>query len=196
MNTTDQTMKFELHTIESAPQAVKPELEAADEAYGSIPNLYRGFATAPATLKIYLGFNEVLKEHGQLSPVEQQVVYLTVSAENGCTYCVGAHSVLADMAKMPEEILTGLREQRPLADPKLNALRNFTLAVMAHRGWVPKEDISAFEAAGYDQRHLLEVLTILAQKTLSNYYNHIAQTPLDEMFQSQVWEATQKTGPE
>jgi len=187
-------MKFELHTVESAPQAVRPELEAAAAAYGSIPNLYRGFATAPATLKVYLAFNELLKEHGHLSPVEQQVVYLTVSAENGCTYCVGAHSVLADMAKTPEEILTGLREQRPLADPKLNALRNFTLALMAHRGWVPNEDISAFAAAGYDRRHLLEVLTILAQKTLSNYYNHIAQTPLDEMFQSQAWDAKKKTG--
>ena len=63
-------MKFEQHTIESAPAAVKKELEAAQKAYGSIPNLYRGFATNPATLKIYLGFNEELKEHGQLSPVE------------------------------------------------------------------------------------------------------------------------------
>jgi uncharacterized peroxidase-related enzyme len=182
-------MKFELHTIESAPEAVKAELEAADVAYGSIPNLYRGFATAPATLKVYLAFNELLKAHGQLSPVEQQLVYLTVSAENGCTYCVGAHSVLADMADMPEEILTGLREQRTLPDPKLNALRNFTLSVMAHHGWVRDEDISAFATAGYDQRHVLEVLTILAQKILSNYYNHIARTPLDEMFQSQAWEA-------
>jgi len=50
-------MKFELHTIESAPEAVKAELETAEKAYGNIPNLYRGFATAPATLKVYLAFN-------------------------------------------------------------------------------------------------------------------------------------------
>jgi uncharacterized peroxidase-related enzyme len=180
-------MNFELHTIESAPAAVKAELQAAEKAYGSIPNLYRGLATAPATLKVYLAFNEVLKEHGHLSPVEQQVVYLTVSAENGCTYCVGAHSVLGGMAKMSEQTRTELREQRPLSDPKLDALRRFTLSVMAHRGWVPEPDFADFQAAGYDQRHLLEVLTILAQKTLSNYYNHIAHTPLDEMFQSQAW---------
>ena len=182
-------MKFQLHTIESAPEAVKPELEAAEEAYGSIPNLYRGFATAPATLKVYLAFNETAKEHGHSPPSSSRWSTSPSSAENGCTYCVGAHSVLADMADMPEEILTGLREQRPLPDPKLNALRNFTLSVMAHHGWVPDEDISAFATAGYDQRHVLEVLTILAQKTLSNYYNHIARTPLDEMFQSQAWEA-------
>ncbi|MGB5297490.1 MAG: carboxymuconolactone decarboxylase family protein [Thiogranum sp.] len=181
-------MKFELHTIESAPEAVKAELETAEKAYGNIPNLYRGFATAPATLKVYLAFNELLKEHGNLSPVEQQVVYLTVSAENECTYCVGAHSVLADMVKMPEQTLAELREQRPLSDPKLDTLRRFTLSVMAHRGWVSEQDIADFQAAGYDQRHLLEVLTLLAQKTLSNYYNHVAQTPLDEMFQPRAWE--------
>ncbi len=180
-------MKFELHTIESAPEAVKPDLEAAQKAYGSIPNLYRGFATNPATLKIYLSFNQLLQEHGCLSSIEQQVVYLTASTENACTYCVGAHSVLADMAKMPEQTLTELRQQEKLSEKKLNALRNLTLSVMEHRGWIPEEDIAEFQEAGYDQRHILEVLTILAQKTLSNYYNHIAQTPLDEMFKSRVW---------
>lgn len=181
-------MKFELHTIESAPAAVKAELAAAEKAYGSIPNLYRGFATAPATLKVYLGFNEALKEYGHLSPVEQQVVYLTASTENGCPYCVGAHSVLADIAKMPEQTLMELREQRPLSDLKLDSLRRFTLSVTMNRGHVSQQDVTDFEAAGFDQRHLLEVLTIVAQKTLSNYYNHIAHTPLDDMFQSRVWQ--------
>jgi len=182
-------MNFELHTVKSAPDSVKPELEAAQSTYGSIPNLYRGLATAPAALKMYLAFNETLGELANLSPIERQVVYLAVSAENDCTYCVGAHSVLAGMAKMPDETLVELREQRPLSDPKLNALRNFALAEMEHRGWIPEKDLNEFMAAGYDQRHILEVITILAQKTMSNYFNHIAQTPLDDMFKSMEWEA-------
>ena len=181
-------MKFELHSIESAPEDIKIELEEAQKTYGSIPNLYRGFASNPATLKIYLGFNEALKEYGCLTPIEQQVVYLTVSAENGCTYCVGAHSVLAEMSKMPEQIQTELRDEKELSDHKLNVLRNITLSAMEHNGWIPNNEIEAFQAEGYGQNHLLEVLTILAQKTLSNYFNHIAQTPLDPMFESRVWE--------
>lgn len=180
-------MDFDLHTVESAPEAVKPELESAQKAYGSIPNLYRGFANNPATLKVYLAINEALQEFGSLSPVEQQVVYLTVSTGNACTYCVGAHSVLAEMAGISEQLLTELREQKILSDPKLNALRNITLSIMAHHGWVPEEEIIDFQKAGYEQSHLLEVITIIAQKTLSNYYNHIAQTPLDEMFASRAW---------
>ena len=180
-------MKFELHTLESAPKAILSELEAAQKAYGSIPNLYRGLASNPATLKIYLSFNENLKAHGVLSPIEQQVVYLTISAENDCSYCVGAHSVLADMAKIPELTLLELREEKPLTDHKLDALRTMALSIVKSRGWVSPQDIEHFEEAGYSQHHYLEVLTIVAQKTLSNYFNHLAHTPLDSMFQSRAW---------
>jgi len=181
-------MKFTLHSVESAPEAVKPELESAQQAYGSIPNLYRGFATNPATLKIYLAFNENLQNFGSLTAIEQQVVYLTSSAENDCNYCVGAHSVLADMSNVPEQIVVELRDQKTLSDAKLNALREITLAIMEKQGWLEEYDIKDFQQAGYEQMHLLEVITIIAQKTLSNYFNHIAQTPLDEMFKSRAWE--------
>ncbi len=180
-------MNFKLHDIESAPEAVRPDLQAAKARFGAIPNLYRGLAANPATLKIYLAFNEMLPEHGLLSPMEQQVVYLTVSAENGCTYCVGAHSVLAGMADMPAQTLAELRAQGPLSDSRLRQLQSFTLSVMAHRGEVPAQDLVDFATAGFNQGHVLEVLTILAHKILSNYFNHIAHTPLDEMFQAQAW---------
>ena len=185
-------MKFEFHSIESAPEAVKPDLEAAQKAYGAVPNLYRGFATNPATLKIYLAFNDHLQQHGTLSPIEQQVVYLTVSAKNGCTYCVGAHSVLADMSNMPAATVEELRNRTALTDAKLNALRKFTLSVMEHRGWVPETDLADFAQAGYNESHVLEVLTIIAQKTISNYFNHIAQTPLDDMFAGRTWKPSQE----
>ena len=48
-------------------------------------------------------------------------------------------------------------------------------------------------AAGYTQRHVLEVLTIVALKPLSNDVNHLAQTPLDPQFASQAWSATGTT---
>jgi uncharacterized peroxidase-related enzyme len=180
-------MNFELHSIDSAPDEVKPELETVQQAYAGIPNLYRGMANNPATLKIYLAMNETLARYGSLSPVEQQVVYLSVSAHNECTYCVAAHSVLADMATMPGQIVDELRAGHALSDARLNALRQFTLAVIASKGWVTASDIADFQSAGYEQKHVLEVLTILAQKTLSNYYNHIAQTPLDDMFKTREW---------
>jgi alkylhydroperoxidase family enzyme len=93
------------------------------------------------------------------------------------------------MAGMPTPVLGELRNQHNLSDQKLDALRAFVLSVLANRGWVPDKDIKPFFDAGYSRRHLLDVLTILALKTLSNYTNHMANTPLDEQFSSQKWVA-------
>jgi AhpD family alkylhydroperoxidase len=182
-------VKIKQHTIDSAPADAREQLEGAQAKLGFSPNLYAGMANSPAMLKIYLNFAEQLAQFGELTPIEQQVAYLTVSAENGRTYCVGAHSVLASMVDIPEDTLTELRAQQPLTDPKLNAVRNLALALMEHRGWLPKNEQGKFFAAGFSQSHLLEVITILAQKTMNNYFNHIAQTPLDEQFSAMVWES-------
>lgn len=43
-----------------------------------------------------------------MTPVEQQVVLLSVSSENGCDYCVAAHSGAARMARVSEDVVTAL----------------------------------------------------------------------------------------
>ena len=93
------------------------------------------------------------------------------------------------MVRMPEDMLAALREQRPLSDQKLNALRALVLSILHHRGWVPEAYLEHVVAVGYTQRHVLDVLTIVALKTLSNYVNHIAHTPLDPQFTSRRWSA-------
>lgn len=185
-------MEFQVHTKETAPEASRETLEATAKKYGFVPNLFGVLAGSPTAVQAYAGINKAL-EHSALSPVEQQVVALTVSATNDCAYCVGAHSAVAQMVRMPDGILAELREQRPLSDRKLNALRTLVLSMMRHRGWVPEQDLEHFVAAGYTRRHVLDVITLLALKTLSNYVNHIAQTPLDPQFASQAWNAKAAT---
>jgi len=48
-------------------------------------------------------------------------------------------------------------------------------------------EIAAFYAVGYTHRQLLEVVLGLAQKVMSNYTNHIADTPLDQAFAQAAW---------
>jgi uncharacterized peroxidase-related enzyme len=181
-------MRFQIHTKETAPEASRATLEAIAKKYGFLPNLFGVLAESPTAVQAYAAINKTL-EHSALTPVEQQVVTLTVSATNDCAYCMGAHSAVAQMVRMPEDVLAALREQRLVSDQKLNALRALVLSVLRHRGWVPEADLEHVVAAGYTQRHVLDVLTIVALKTLSNYVNHIAHTPLDPQFASQAWGA-------
>ncbi len=184
-------MSFTVHSKTTAPAASLPVMEATEKAFGFLPNIYGVFAESPAIITAYAAVNDAL-QHCALSPVEQQVVALTTSTENNCNYCVGAHSAIANMVQMPTDILQQLRQQQALSDTHLEALRQYTIAVLEHQGRVPTEKLQAFQDAGYTRQHMLDTLTIVALKTLSNYTNHLAHTPLDEQFAEVAWKKLQE----
>jgi len=181
---------FKLHTLETAPVGALPILEAAQKGLGFIPNLYAHLAEAPAALEAYKQLGALL-EKSSLTPEEQQVVLISVSVENRCEYCVAAHSFLArNLVKVDGARVDALRGQSCLQDTKLNALVAFTRAVVRERGWVQGgQELKDFFAAGYTQQNALEVVLGVSMKTLSNYTNHLTDTPLDAAFANEAWQA-------
>ena len=91
------------------------------------------------------------------------------------------------MMKVDEAITTALRNETVLPTKKLEVLRSTTLALTDNRGILSKEQADAFYAEGYENKQLLEIILGLAQKTISNYANHLAKTPVDAPFQSFAW---------
>lgn len=181
--------KFKLYDLESSPAASREAMEVVGKKFGFVPNLIRELAAAPAALKAYVTLSSLVDETS-FTPVERQIILVTASAENGCEYCVAAHSAGLKMSGFADSQLEAIRDQRPLADPKLDALRVFTAAVVSKRGRLDEADLDAFLRAGYTREQVLEVLVGVAMKTLSNYTNHIAETPLDTQLQAFAWEAT------
>lgn len=179
-------MSYPVHTIESAPEGAKETLAAAKKGYGFVPNLLAVMAEAPALVKGYTALSRIFDETS-FSAAERQIVLLTTSIENGCDYCVAAHSVIAGMQKVPDEVVQAIRNGTQIDDAKLEALRSFTSAVVTKRGWPTDGDATAFHAAGYSPRQALEVVLGVGLKTLSNYMNHIAETPLDQAFAKAEW---------
>lgn len=179
---------FTIHSIPSAPAASQPLLEGSLKKYGFVPNLHGGLAESPAALHAYIELT-ALFDKTVLSPVEQQVVLLAASVENHCTYCVAAHSMIAKhRVKADAALVDALRNRQPLPDDKLEALATFTRAIVKNRGMV-RLALDNFMAAGYTRAHVLEVILGIAMKTLSNYTNHIIDTPLDNAFQAEAWDA-------
>ncbi|PZD73589.1 hypothetical protein C1752_02014 [Acaryochloris thomasi RCC1774] len=179
-------MEFTIHTIETAPEASKQPLVHAQETFGFIPNLEGILAESPTALQSGMALWDLF-EASSFSTIEQQVIYLTANYENGCSYCVAAHSGLAKMIGMPAEHIEALRIGQPLSDQKLQALRLFTQRMIEARGWLQEQEISDFLAAGYTKQQILEVIVGIAVKTIHNYTNHIAETPLDKEFQAHKW---------
>jgi AhpD family alkylhydroperoxidase len=179
-------MNLTVHSLTSAPKQAQGDLQAVADRYGFVPNLMGVMAGAPSLLKAYLQTGELFSRTS-LTPVEQQVVLLTVSESNRCDYCMAAHSVAARMQKVPEEVIRALRDGVPLADARLEALRALTADIVERRGWPAEQSVAAFLTAGYAHEQFLEVILGVGMKTLSNYTNHAAHTPLDKQFAAAAW---------
>ncbi|WP_152208112.1 carboxymuconolactone decarboxylase family protein [Marinobacter changyiensis] len=179
-------VKFTLHDKQSAPEQSKPLLDGSVQAFGMIPGLHAVMAESPQVLEGYKKLHELVLA-SSFDNDETTVVWQSINVEHECHYCVPAHTGIAKMMEVSDDIINALRDETPLANDKLEALRTFTLAVVRKRGEVSSDEIKAFIDAGYTQRQVLEVMLVLSQKVMSNYINHIAETPVDEPFKKFEW---------
>jgi len=185
---TEYRLTLLAQTPEQAAPLSRSRLEEARTKLGFVPNMYSVMANSPGLLDTYIHGYTRFREESGFTPAEQEVVLLAISRENGCTYCVAAHSFLADnVSKVPVEVTDAIRDGHPVEDAKFAALHDFTKTMVASRGLPSRADVAAFLAAGYSERHILEIVLAIAVKTLSNYANHLFHTPVDDLFATRAW---------
>ena len=177
---------FPSHTLETAPEASKPLLENSQKAFGRLPGLHKVLAESPQAYEGYQVLHKLFTET-EFDADELTVVWQTINVEHECHYCVPAHTGIAKMMKVSDDITEALRNETPLPNAKLEALRTFTLQMVRERGNVSEAQLQTFFDAGYGHRAVLDVVLGLAQKTMSNYINHMAQTPVDDVFKPLAW---------
>ena len=173
----------------AAPAAARALLTDVKQQTGMVPNLYKVLATAPPALEAYLSLAKLF-EQSSLSGIERQAVLLAISYENSCDYCMAVHTMLATLAKTSPAAIAALRAGEDVPEERLAALVEFTRAVVRKRGVVEDIDLAAFYTAGYTQAQVLEIILGVSLKTLSNYTNHVAETPLDPAFAKFAWAKT------
>lgn len=180
--------KFTAHTVESAPEQSRPFLEDSLKGFGRVPGLHAVMAEAPALLDGYKHLHRLFAQETSFDKDELTVVWQAINVEHECHYCVPAHTGIAKMMKVDDAISDALRDETPLPNARLEALRTFTLEVVRQRGAVSDVQVQTFLDAGFTQRQILEVILGVAQKVMSNYTNHVAQTPVDAPMQQFAWE--------
>ncbi len=184
---------FEIYNANSAPEKTRGLVQQVEKNYGFLPNLFGVFAASEAAAS---GYAQISAAFGKadLTEAEQQVVVLTASRENDCRYCVAAHSTIAGGAGLSDEDLNAIRDGETLPDARLNALSEFTRDVVRERGWVREDTVQKFLDAGFTTSNVLDVITGVTMKTLSNYTSHIAGQPVDQVFSAKKWEPAAKAG--
>ena len=170
--------EFPIHSRATAPFAAKPFLEEASASLGYVPALLGQMAESPQLLEAYSVTSAIFRK-SSFTDAEQQVVLLTISVEHDSHYCTPAHTRRARQSSLPEPDIRAIRDRRPLSDSRMETLRKFAIRMVRERGFLTDSEVAAFLTAGFTRAQALDVVLAVGLKTLSNYVNHLAETPLD-----------------
>lgn len=174
---------------EHAEDDARDVLAKAKKQVGFIPNMYALMAHSPGLLETYLDGDRTFRTRTGFSAVEQEIIFLVISRENRCEYCVAAHSaLLANMKSgVPKDVIEACRSGAVIPDAQLESLARFTRRMVQSRGLPARVDVEQFLAAGFEERQILDIILAIGIKTLSNYSNHLFHTPVDPAFSAWAW---------
>jgi uncharacterized peroxidase-related enzyme len=185
---TQTKMALTPKTIETADEISSKILVATKNGMGMIPNMYGGMANNTALFDAYSHSYKSFRTNAGFTSQEQEIIFLSVAYENECDYCMAAHSFVADkMSKVPTEVTDAIRNNTEIEDTKYSALSTFSRVMTSKRGNLTPEEIEDFLSAGYTENHILGVIAGIGIKTMSNYFNHIFNTPVDDAFKGRAW---------
>ena len=158
--------------------ATAATLSAVKSKLGMVPNLFATLAVSPVALNGYLALSEATSK-GVLTAAQREIVALAVAETNACDYCLAAHSAIGQGAGLNSAQIQAARLAQG-GNPKEHALASLARRITETRGNISDGELAQFKAIeGFDDAVVLEVITLVALNTLTNYVNHIAQTTID-----------------
>lgn len=168
--------KFTVPTQDEVNTTNKTIFDRLQKAVGFVPNIYALMAYSETALDTYLKFENAPTS---FSKKEIELIKLVVSQENGCQYCLSAHSVFGKMNGFSEEEMLEIRSGSASFNHKLDALANLTKEIAASKGQATDNTIQTFFAAGYTKGALIELVQLLAVMVVTNYLHNLTQVPID-----------------
>ena len=174
-------MKFNIYSKDNAPKASQDLLDGSIKDFGMIPNLHAVLAESPELLKAYKNLHELFS-NSSLNADEKTIVWQTINIEHGCHYCIPAHTGIAHMMNVGQDLIDALRNSSAMPTEKLQVLHNTTLSLVRNRGKLSQDERETFYSVEYNNQQLLEIVLGISQKVISNYVNHLADTPVDDAF--------------
>lgn len=154
-------------------QAIFDQLE---KGLGFVPNLFATYAYSNTALENYLNFSNAKTS---LKAKEKEVVNLAVSQVNECVYCLSAHTAIAKMNGFTDNQILEIRAGEATFDAKLDALARLARNTTENRGRTSADVLENFFAQGYTKANLVDVISLIGDKTISNYLHNTTQVPVD-----------------
>ena len=147
-----------------------------NKGLGFVPNLFATYAHSDTALENYLNFTNAKTS---LTAKEKEVVNLAVSQVNDCIYCLSAHTAIGKMNGFTDEQILELRAGYSSVNSKLDALAKLAKNITENRGKTDATVLEHFFNAGYTKGNLIDTISLVGDKTISNYIHSTTQVPVD-----------------
>jgi uncharacterized peroxidase-related enzyme len=152
-------------------------LDAVQAGLGMVPNFIRVLANSPAALNAFLGIHGIAGT-GLLDPKTRERIALAVAEQNGCQYCVSAHTAIGRKAGLDTQEMLANRRGRS-SDAKAEAALTFARALVEHTGAVSKAEFDAVRAAGHSDGEIVEIITHVAMNIFTNLLGKATEVEID-----------------
>ncbi|GAA4268643.1 carboxymuconolactone decarboxylase family protein [Hyunsoonleella aestuarii] len=167
---------FNVPTRDEVSENNQAIFDNLNKALGFVPNLYATYAHSDTALENYLNFANAKTS---LSAKEKEVVNLAVSQVNNCIYCLSAHTAIGKMNGFTDDQILELRTGEASFNNKLGALARLAKNITENRGRTDVNVLENFFNAGYNKGNLIDVISLVGDKTISNYIHSTTQVPVD-----------------
>lgn len=150
-------------------------------AFGMVPNLFRTYAQHPPLLQANWNKVKAVMMEGVLRPKVKQSIAVLVSKDNGCAYCVAAHTGALKALGVSEEEITRIETAIDKADfsPKETKLINFARKANSNPLRIEDEQFAALRASGASAVEIVEALGVMELFTAFNKFLDALQVEID-----------------
>jgi uncharacterized peroxidase-related enzyme len=188
MNTTNPPIsRYPVPALEDLPEDIRTRILEVQAKAGFVPNVFLALAHRPAEWRAFVAYHDalMLKEGGNLSKGDREMIVVATSAANDCLYCVVAHGAILRVYEKKPLVADQVAINWRKADitPRQRAMLAFALKVCQHSHEVDEADFAALREHGFDAEDAWDIAAITAFFGMSNRLaNTTGMKPNDEFY--------------
>ena len=173
--------------LSGLPDDIRQRILEVQTKAGFVPNVFLALAHRPAEWRAFMAYHDalLLKDTGNLSKAEREMIIVATSAANQCLYCVVAHGAILRVYEKNPLIADQVAVNYRKADltPRRKAMLGFAMKVCEASHAITEADFAALREHGFDDEDAWDIAAITAFFGLSNRMANVSgMRPNDEFY--------------
>ncbi|KAI3592742.1 hypothetical protein D9X30_2479 [Cupriavidus sp. U2] len=179
--------RYPVPEIAGLPDDLRQRVLEVQEKAGFVPNVFLALAHRPDECRAFFAYHDalMLKERGNLTKGDREMIVVATSGANQCLYCVVAHGAILRIYEKKPLVADQVAVNYRKADiaPRQRAMLDFAMKVCEASHTIGEADFDALRVHGFDDEDAWDIAAITAFFGLSNRMaNTIGMRPNDEFF--------------